>query len=117
MARKRQEKVNSLLQKEISGYLAREGVEGVSGLLTITGVDVSPDLEHAKVYYSVVGQSEDQVLPLLKGEIYELQGLLNRTLRMRKVPRIAFFADRSGEYAQHISQLIHNLGRHDQEQP
>lgn len=117
MTRKRQEKVNSLLQKEISGYFAREGVEGIIGLFTITGVDVSPDLEHAKVYYSVVGQSEDEVLPLLKREIYQLQGLLNRTLKMRKVPHIAFFADRSGEYAQHISRLIHNLGRHDQEQP
>lgn len=105
----RQQKVNSLLQREISEYLLEEGFEGIAGIVTITGADASPDLEHAKIFFSVVGQETEAVLAILKQHIYEIQGMLNRKMAMREVPRIVFVPDPSGAYAQHISQLIHRL--------
>lgn len=105
----RQEKVNSLLQREISGFILREGLEGIKGLLTITGVEVTADLRHAKVFFSMVGGNEEEVLEILRRHIYEIQGMLIQKLRMKIVPRISFVADRSGAYAQQIGKLIHEV--------
>lgn len=113
MGTTRQAKVNSLLKKEISSYLLNRDFEGIRGLLTITNVDVSPDLEQANVFFSVVGQPSREVAEILKKNIYEIQGMLNRKLIMRKVPRIVFVLDNSGEYAQHIGKLIRGLKSHD----
>ena len=105
----RVEKVNSLLQRQISEYIIQEGLEGLTGLLTIKEVDTSPDLEQAKVYFSVVGQDYDQVLAILKKNIYHLQGALYKTLEMRKAPKIFFVPDTSGEYAGRISKVLKDL--------
>lgn len=105
----RQEKVNSLLQREISDYLRREDYEGITGFLTITQVEVSADLEHAKVFFAVVGQPLPEVQKLLQRHIHEIQSMLLRRLEMRKVPRIEFVPDTSGEYAQSIGKLIGRL--------
>ncbi len=110
----RQEKVNSLIQREISSYLLTEGWEGISGLLTITRVEVSPDLGQAKVFFSVVGQDSEEVLAVLQKHLYQIQGRLLERLRMKTVPRVTFLVDQSGEYAQHIGKLLHELHDHDQ---
>ena len=58
---RRTEQVNELLREELSGLLAREVRDPrVSGIVSITGVDVSPDLRHAKVWVSVYGSDEDR---------------------------------------------------------
>lgn len=112
----RQNKVNSLLKREISNYLLAEDLEGISGILTITDVDVSPDLEHAKVFFSVVDQDPNKALTILKSHIYEIQGVLNQKLVMHKIPRIVFIPDQSGEYAQRIQQVIRKLHSHGNQQ-
>ena len=109
----RQDKVNSLLQREISAFLVEYKPEGITGLVTIIGVDVSPDLESAKVFFSVVGQDFEGVAEILQKNIYEIQGELLRKLIMRKVPRITFIPDHSGEYARRISDLIVKLRKND----
>ena len=105
----RQAKVNSLLQKEIAAFILNEGLEDLSGLLTITRAEVSPDLEYAKIYFSVIGQNDEAVQAILKRNVYEIQGMLNRRLQMKKVPRIQFAPDHSGEYAQHLTRLLKNI--------
>lgn len=109
----RQEKVNSLLKRQISDYLLREAFEGIKGFLTITGVEVTADLRHAKVFFSIVGGDEEEVLEILRRHIYEIQGMLIQKLRMKIVPRISFVADRSGAYAQRIGKLIHEVRNQD----
>ena len=105
----RQEKVNSLLQREIASFILSEDLPGSEGLTTITKVDTTADLEDALVYFSTVGQDPIEVLKILERHIYKIQGMLNRKLEMRKVPRIKFVHDDSGAYAQKISELIKNL--------
>lgn len=109
----RQGKVNSLLRKEIAEYLRDEGIDELVGLLTVTGVDCSPNLEYAKVFFSVIGQGPEEVLEILKKHIYEIQGRLNHTLTMRKVPKISFVYDHSGEYAGRIGKIIKDIS-HDE---
>ena len=105
----RQEKVNSLIQKEISQYLSEEKFEGLTGLLTITAVDVSGDLSQAKIYFSSLGQEPAEVLQILHRHIYEIQGVLYEHLKMKKVPRVIFMSDASGEYAGKISKLLKDI--------
>lgn len=109
----RQEKVNSLIQREIGQYFLDEPLDELIGVLTIIAVSTSPDLDEAKVYYSVVGQDPDEVEKILQKRIYEIQGALNRKLQMRKVPRIRFLNDMSGEYAQHLREVINTLHHND----
>lgn len=108
----RPEQVGSLLKKEVAAYILNEGFEDLTGLLTVTHAEVTADLEHAKIFVSVIGQDEEQVLKILRKHVYEMQGMLNKKLVMRKTPRIAFFPDHSGEYASRISQVIKNLHGH-----
>lgn len=117
MSTQRQEKVNSLLQKEIAQYLRQQDLEDLRGLVTIIGVDSTPDLEYAKVFFSVIGQKPEEVGQILKKNIYELQGTLNRKLRMRKIPRVSFVYDESGEYAQRIGKAIKSIHGAKDDQP
>lgn len=105
----RQEKVNSLIQREIAGYLQEEAYEGITGIVTITGVETTADLEHAQVFYSVVNQDPAEVEKILQSHIYQLQGRLTRQLQMRKVPRVKFLLDESGEYAAQIGKIIKDI--------
>src|SRR5262245_28310669 len=105
----RQEKVNSLIQREVSQYLAEEKFEGITGLLTVTAVDVSGDLSQAKIYFSSLGQDPNEVGQILQEHIYDIQGRLYDHLKMKKVPRIAFAADGSGEHAGRINKVLKDL--------
>ena len=105
----RQEKVNSLIQQLVSEYLIEEKPEGITGLVTITAVDVSGDLEIAKIFVSVLGQEINAVLKILKNNIYDIQGMLYKKLAMKKIPRIVFISDSSGEYAGRISKVLQDL--------
>lgn len=105
----RTRKVSEVIRREVGDFLNRERLDGISGLLTITAVETSPDLRHAKVYFSVVGQQESEVLEILRRNLYEIQGILNRKLEMKIVPRINFFPDTSGEYAEHIRRLLSEI--------
>ena len=105
----RQEKVNSLIQQLISQYLVEEKPEGITGLLTVTAVNVSPDLEHAKIFISALGQDTKAVIAILKNYIYDIQGMLYQKLEMKKIPRIVFISDSSGEHAGKITKMLEDL--------
>ncbi|MDP3741320.1 MAG: 30S ribosome-binding factor RbfA [bacterium] len=105
----RQQKVNSLIQRQVSEHLLKERFDGITGVVTITGVDTTEDLEYSKVFFSVIGQEAEEVIKVLKENIYEIQGTLNRKLTMRKVPRISFVFDSSGEYAAHIRRIMREV--------
>lgn len=113
MTSTRQEKVNSVLQRLISEYLVAEKPEGITGLLTVTAVNVSADLEHAKVYFSSLGQDAAAVRKILTDNIYDIQGMLYQSLTMKKVPRIVFIPDSSGEHAGRITKVLKELGHGD----
>ena len=90
-------------------YLAEEKPEGISGLLTITAVDVSGDLSVGKIYFSCLGQDQKEVLDILREHIYDIQGMLYHRLEMKKIPRIVFISDASGEHAGKISKVLREL--------
>lgn len=105
--------MESLVQKRLGELLERLEMPS---LTTISKVEVSPDLKHAKVWITILeGESKEQeVLDFLQGELYSLQGELNREFTMRNVPRISFFVDHSEEYASHINDLLRKAKKEDE---
>lgn len=109
MKSRRQKQVNQAIRRELSDIITRHVSDPrISGIISITEVDISPDMKQAKVYVSVMGTEAD------KTEVY--QGLdsasdyvrreLGERIRMRYIPRLVFKRDDSLEKAEHLLQLI-----------
>jgi ribosome-binding factor A len=108
---KRLERVNQLVREEISHLLQRELKDPRLGFVTVTEVDVAPDLRSARVYVSVLGsemdwQSSLAALDSAKGYI---RNWLVPRLRTRAVPHLTFHPDRSMAHAAHIQTLLEEL--------
>jgi ribosome-binding factor A len=86
------------------------------GFVTVTGVETSPDLRHARVFVSVFGSAEAQSKSLagLAAAHGVLQSRLARELRMKRTPQLAFEYDPSVERGVRMTQLIDELAPDDE---
>src|SRR3954466_14058038 len=85
------------------------------GLVTVTGVVTAPDLRHATVYVSVLGNEKKQAATMrgLEAAPGVLQSRLARELRMKRTPQLTFEYDPSVERGVRMSQLIDELAPED----
>lgn len=110
MASLRIEKVNELLQHNVSAILTKEVSLKIGVFVTVARVSTSPDLRRSKILVSVFPASEGQyVLQTLKKELYGIQGALNQQLHMRPLPRIQFALDTTEEEAQKVEDILRDL--------
>ena len=81
------------------------------GIVTVTGVDTTPDLRHATVYVSVLGSDRKRKASLrgLEAAHGLLQGRLARQLRMKRTPQLSFEYDPSVERGVRMTRLIDEL--------
>jgi ribosome-binding factor A len=86
------------------------------GFVTVTGVETSPDLRHARVYVSVFGPKQKQAESLagLEAAHGVLQARIARELRMKRTPQLAFEYDPSVERGVRMTQLIDELAPDDE---
>jgi ribosome-binding factor A len=107
---RRTQRVNDLLREEISQIVLRELADPrlQEGLISITSVEVSSDLRHARVYASVMGADEerDEVFAALETAKRFMERELTRRLKMRSAPSLAFHRDDSIERGVRLTQLI-----------
>lgn len=76
-------------------------------LVTVTRVDATGNLQEAKVYISVMPEAKlEDVLGALQRNIYHIQQMLNKRLRMRPVPRIRWTIETKTSQAQRIEELL-----------
>lgn len=85
------------------------------GFVTITGVETSPDLRHAKVFVSVLGSAKkrDATISGLNSSHGVLQAALARELRMKRTPQLTFQYDPTVERGVRLSALIDELNSED----
>lgn len=110
---KRCDRIADLLQQELADLLLRRvkdpRVEGV----TITGVKVSGDLQHARVFYCVMGSpaasGRENVASGLEKATGFLRHELAKRLHMRYLPRLEFQYDESFDYGEKIERLLKEL--------
>ncbi len=111
MARRRLVQVGDEIKREIAEILQRELRDPRLGFVTITRVEVTPDLKVARVYVSVLGTEEEhnkslEALQHAKGFIRkEIAARLN----FRYTPELVFKDDRSMEYAANVFQILKTL--------
>src|ERR687891_2536420 len=86
------------------------------GFVTVTGVETSPDLRHARVFVSVLGAERKRVETLagLQAAHAVLQTRIARELRMKRTPQLAFEYDPSVERGVRMSKLIDELAPDDE---
>lgn len=81
------------------------------GFVTVTAVETSRDLDHAKVWVSVFGsdRQREKTLEALTGAVGVLQARVNRQLKLRRTPHLEFVYDRAVEHGVRMTHLIDEL--------
>lgn len=103
----RPQKLGDLIQRELSELLQREVRDPRVGMITITGVDVSPDFSHAKVFFTVLQKEQlEETAQGLKKASGFLRSQLARRLKLYTTPELRFEYDESVERGDRLSRLI-----------
>ena len=97
------------IQRELASLIPNVKDPRVSGLISVTAVDTTPDLRYAKIYISVLDKSDcAQVLKGLKSASGYLRRELGRALQLRYTPELTFVRDDSIDQGAHILDMLRN---------
>lgn len=105
------DRLKELFLHEISGILPTLQDPGLSGILTVTGLDLSKDQKSAKVFYSVLGTAMDKAgtdaalercIPFIRRALYS-------RLDLKFIPRLSFLYDDTPERAHRIENILRRL--------
>ncbi|MEW6607468.1 MAG: 30S ribosome-binding factor RbfA [bacterium] len=104
-------KVGALIKEEISDIITRKIKDPRIGFVTITDVEVSKDLQVAKVFVSIYGDDESKrnTLEGLTNARRFIHNELRKRMRIKFIPEIIFKIDTSIEYGMHINELLQEL--------
>ncbi|MGB3340068.1 MAG: 30S ribosome-binding factor RbfA [bacterium] len=111
----RRDRVASVLVREISDIVIREMRDPKLGFITITSVDLSPDLKSAKVYFSCLGDKSESLQTLTRAKGFIRSSLAHR-IRLRTVPELEFEIDNSYEHARKIDELFEEISPDNKEE-
>jgi ribosome-binding factor A len=102
--------VADLIQRELSELLRTEVRDPRVGMVTLTSVDVSPDLSHAKVFFTILDKEHlEETLQGLQRAAGFLRSQLARRMKLYTTPEIRFAYDESVERGDHLSRLIDSV--------
>ena len=109
MASNRIGRINEEIQREMSSLIRTVKDPRVTGLISVTAVDTTPDLKYCKLYISVLDKSDvDPVLKGLKSASGYLRRELGRALNLRNTPELSFVRDDSIDQGAHILDMLRN---------
>jgi ribosome-binding factor A len=113
------QRVRELLKREIGELLRRELPVHEAGLFSVNDVEVSGDLQTAKVFVSVLGNADQQKrAPAMLGEMRSrIQSLVGRDLALRYTPVLTFVVDDSIAKGNRVLQIIDELEQADSPPP
>jgi ribosome-binding factor A len=115
----RPERVGEQIRQELSQILSQQVHDPGIGFLTLSRVKVTPDLQLARVLYTVIGDEKqkketqkalDRAIPFLRRQIAS-------RMRLRRVPELQFFYDQSIEHQDRIEQILIDLKREREANP
>ncbi|HWM44977.1 MAG TPA: 30S ribosome-binding factor RbfA [Burkholderiales bacterium] len=103
----RPQRLGDLIQREVSDLIRLELRDPRVGMITITSVDVSPDLSHARLFFTLLEKDKlEDTLHGLKRSAGFLRSQLARRLKMYTTPELRFEYDESVERGDRLSRLI-----------
>ncbi|MBD2096872.1 30S ribosome-binding factor RbfA [Trichocoleus sp. FACHB-591] len=112
---RRVSRVSELIKREVSQMLL-SGIKDDrvgTGMVSVTDVDVSGDLQHAKVFVSIYGSDEarEETMAGLKSATGYVRSELGQRVRLRRTPEVIFVEDRSIERGTRVLSLINQLSQ------
>lgn len=114
MGRYRKDRINEAVQTELAVIIRDVKDPRVSGaLITVTGAEVTPDLKYAKVFYSVLGVSDEEEKKELHKGLEKAAGYMRsrlaQSLNLRVTPELTFVEDTSVEHGIKIASILNSL--------
>lgn len=112
----RANRVGEQIKKELTDIIGRKIKDPRIGFVTVTDVEVTGDLQQAKVYISILGdetQKENTLKGLSKAKGF-IRSEIGQRIRLRKTPEIIFEIDQSIDYGNRIDTLIHEIRQSEQ---
>lgn len=107
---KRSVRVSDLIKEEVAQIIMHRLRDPRIGFVTVTGVNVSEDLRHAKVYISILeGTKQDETLKILNSSAKFIRGELASRVRIKFIPQLVFKLDESIEYGAKIERILNEI--------
>ena len=119
MASSRPERIGDQIRVEITGMLSRQVHDPGIGFLTVTRVEVSADLQHARVYYTALGDQKarrESARALERASSFLRRQLAGR-LRLRRAPELQFFYDEGIETHDRIERILMEIEQERAQRP
>ncbi|MFA5228306.1 MAG: 30S ribosome-binding factor RbfA [Candidatus Paceibacterota bacterium] len=108
------DKVNNLIKKELGNILLKEVDIFPGTLMTLTRAECTPNLFECNVFISVIPENSiDDIMNLLNRNIYNIQQIMNKKIKMRPVPKIVFLKETKTIEAQKIEKLLLSIEKKD----
>ena len=116
---KRSQRIQELLLEEISKLLQSGLKDPRIGFTTLTRVEVSDNLKHAKIFISVMGseQEKSETLEALKNAKGFIRNSLGKNLYLRYLPELEFKKDENAEHVEKITRIINDLHSESDSEP
>ncbi len=106
----RTRKVESQLKEIVGEEVDALSDPRINGIVTVTGVRVSPDLQHATVFYSVLsGENEEDARTGLQSAAGRIQAAVSSQMRIKRTPRLDFEPDPAVEHATRIEAVLREV--------
>jgi ribosome-binding factor A len=113
---KRSQRVSDLIREEIAEIVMYKLKDPRVGFVTITGVDMSPDLKQARVFVSILKEDErEMTLEILNSAKAFIRSILSKRLKMKFIPVVEFKLDASIEYGYKIDRLLKEIRDKDED--
>jgi ribosome-binding factor A len=117
MEERRVGRIEEQIRIELSEIIEREMQDPRIGLVAVTAVKVSPDLRHARVFVSVLGDAEQRkktMQGLASAANYARRELSQRLHHLRRIPELTFAYDESIETGARIEELLDQIKPHEE---
>lgn len=107
---RRLEKINNLVREVLAELILKEFCTSRDIIISLTRAETSEDLNEANIFISTIpNEKRKNVVDTLNKEAYFFQGMLNKKLRMRPVPRIKFSEDVQPIQAEEVEKILERL--------
>jgi len=109
------EKVTEAIRQEASIIIHDELKDPRLGFVTITRVEMTPNLRFARIFFSVLGQDRDytKTKEALDSALGFIRSLIAQRIRLRFAPEIAFYEDHSSEYSIKIEEVLNEIKKNE----
>lgn len=105
--KRRSQQISQLLQAEMGDCIFRLGLPVI---ITVTAVELSPDLKNAKIFLSILGDDPEESFKEVLARKHEIIKILHeKKLKIKFFPHFDFYQDNSGEYSQKIDKLLEKI--------